>query len=210
MGPRFAWDMASNTAIDLRPDDTPEEYWQPTSWKPLYTYICQLYAILHLPAEEIAKTAGLSRNRVYHILGDARGRAEIQKATDSMASNLIDVQHQFKLYSEEALTELVRQMRYGKKGDDEIKQGAATKILDRAGYTPIHKHISMSANISEDVVDRLQSAMRDFEMIDADYTILDDPDADPDSTEDDLNEVEDTTEEEYLRRVEALRKEATG
>lgn len=201
--------MASHrSVVDLKPDEAPEAYWQPVYWKPFYTYICNLYAVLNLSVPEIALQTGIGKSRVYAILTDPRGKAEIQKAVDKVCESLVDITHQFKAYSPEALAELVREMRVGAKGD-EVKQRASLAILDRAGYTPIQKHLNISTTIEADVAERLEAAMRDFAVIDAEYEVLDDTDESALGDLDDLERAE-VTEDEYHRRVASLRDEASS
>lgn len=193
---------------DLAPHSAPERYWQPVSWKPKYKLICQMSGALGMSNEEIGRHVGLSASRVGQILADPRGVQEVRAAVDAVAANLQDVTQVFKKYSPEAANELVRQMREGTK-EDEVKRKAATAILDRAGYTPIQKHLNIHTTIADEVAARMEAAMREEAAIEADYEVLD-PDDESGWDFEDVDEAEndegtyDLTEEEYRRRIQKV------
>jgi hypothetical protein len=85
--------------------------------------------------DEIADITGFSYGRVSQILNDERALLIIQANSGRVADALMDVRERLKLYSHEALDEIVDEMRTAP--DPKIRQKAAFGVLDRAGYSPV-------------------------------------------------------------------------
>ncbi len=155
-------------AVDLLPHLSGDKYWSPAKWKPRH----RLIIALHCGGDgnkEIEEKLGLSANTVSAILNDPRAVYEIEHLAKSLADHVVDAGVRLKLYANEALDEIVEEMRTAK--NVQVRQRAAFGILDRAGFTAVTKERETTAPLlPEDVVERMEKATRELIEYDGVYT----------------------------------------
>lgn len=123
----------ASLAVDLLPHLNGDKEWSPEAWSPRH----RLVVALHLGGDrnwEIAEKLRLSENYVSIILNDPRAVYEIERMSERVADRTVDTSLRLKLYANEALDEIIEELRTSK--SEKIRQSAAFGILDRAGYTP--------------------------------------------------------------------------
>lgn len=160
---------------DLLPNQHRQKPYQPLHWGPQHRLIVQLQ-VMGFKGSEIADMLDLTPTRVSTILNDDRAVIEREKAMDSLASNMTDLNQKIKIYAVEALDEVVDEMRHSK--DEKVRQRASFGILDRAGYTPVQKHQKIEPEVPADMADKMLTAMAEVKnsTIDVEYEIVEDVD----------------------------------
>jgi predicted transcriptional regulator len=145
----------------LQPE-SPEENkdYHPQKWTARHRMIVGLH-LAGYRNKEIAKSLGMSEGRVSVILSDSRATQEVKRMSERVADNITDVHTRLLLYSNEALTEIVDEMRSCE--DPAIRQRAAFGIMDRAGYTPSAKETEPAMQIPQDIAARMEDALADSE-----------------------------------------------
>jgi len=162
--------MPSRENLSLLPlPEEKERSWQPDAWMPRHNLAVQLHALGHTN-KEIALITGYTENRVSIIINDPRAREIIQDTLASISGNITDLHTRLKIHAVEALDEIVNELRHSR--DERVKQKAAFGLLDRAGYTPVHKQVIIGASISEVVAKRMEAAQAKLEAIDAEYLVV--------------------------------------
>ena len=149
------------------------EYWQPKKLNPRHLVILQAHAA-GLKNVDICKVLHMSESRVSTIINDPRAPRYIEQFCSNTADGMRDVFERIRLYSNEALTLVMDQLR--DEGEDpNLRQRAAFSILDRAGYSKIEKKLVAHATVSEKAADALAGALleakRIGEAMEADYTV---------------------------------------
>lgn len=118
---------------------------------------------------EIAEMLGLSQGHISVVLSDPRAQIDIADAVDRVSDNIVDLHTRIKAHAVEALDDIVHTLRHSK--DEKLRTKVGFGILDRAGYTPIQKHMEVKPELPTNVADRVESAMREVadEVHDAEY-----------------------------------------
>lgn len=111
--------------------------------------------------KEIATALDMSEGRISVILSDPRAQIDIADAVESVADNIIDLHDRLKAHAYEALDEIVDSMRHSK--DEKVRQKSAFGILDRAGYTPVQKHVQVAPELPADVAARFEKVMAEMQ-----------------------------------------------
>jgi plasmid maintenance system antidote protein VapI len=158
---------------DLLPTQTGEKPWHPDKWKQRHRLVVSLH-MAGYKNNEIAEHLRLHPTTVSIIINDPRARSEMDALSKQVADRITDVTLRMNLYANEALSEIVDEMRSCEK--PEIRQKAAFGLLDRAGYSPVKKQIVGHTQLSDDVAHRLDSLLEDEDEIDADYEVVLDED----------------------------------
>lgn len=147
--------------VDLLPNLSGEKDWSPEKWSPRH----RIVVALHLGGDknkEIAEKLGLSESRVSIILNDPRAAHEIMRMSAMVADRTVDTALRIKLYANEALDEIVEELRTSR--SEKIRQNAAFGLLDRAGFTPpkINGEEKPPMSLPEEVVDRMENATNEI------------------------------------------------
>lgn len=122
-------------------------------WAARHVLICRMHAA-GLKNKEIAEALNITEQYISHVINDPRAPAFVREAVEAMMGNIIDLNAQLKAYSQEALEEIIDQMRSSQ--SDKIRQTAAFGILDRAGYTPVQRHtIQAAPELPRELADRV-------------------------------------------------------
>ncbi|MGD9631347.1 MAG: hypothetical protein AB7V18_19080 [Pyrinomonadaceae bacterium] len=147
-------------AVDLLPHLEGNKDWSPDAWSPRH----RLVIALHLGGDrnwEIAEKLNLSENYVSVILNDPRAVYEIERMSERVADRTVDTSLRLKLYANEALDEIVEELRTSK--SEKIRQIAAFGILDRAGYTPAkHDAAQAAPTLPAEVVQRMETTTQEL------------------------------------------------
>lgn len=156
---------------DLLPAVAPQRSYQPEKWTAKHRMMARLSAVGY-KNREIAKMLDLSESHVSVILSDPRAQIDIADAVENVSDNIIDLHTRMKAHAVEALDEIVDEVRHSK--DEKVRQRAAFGILDRAGYTPIQKHMEVKPELPPNVADRVETAIREVsdEVHDAEYEYI--------------------------------------
>jgi len=137
-----------------------DKAWSPDKWNPRH----RLIVALHLAGDknkEIARKLKLSQSHVSLILSDPRAIYEIENLAQSVADRTVDTALRLKLYANEALDEIVEEIRTSR--NEKVRQTAAFGLLDRAGYTPVREVREEPAPLlPEDVVQRMEETTREL------------------------------------------------
>lgn len=147
--------------VDLLPGLQGDEYWSPDKWSPRH----RIVVALHLAGDknkEIAEKLDLSESRVSIILNDPRAVHEVQRMSAQVADRTLDTHLRLKLYANEALDEIVEELRSSR--SEKIRQKAAFGVLDRAGFTPIKTdgEGQQAPELPQEVVDRMEAATKEI------------------------------------------------
>lgn len=147
-------------ATDLLPHLSGERYYDPQKWSPRH----KLCVALHMGGDrntEVAQKLNCSTAWVSKTLGDIRATYEIEQLATTLADRTADTALRIKLYANEALDEIMDELRESR--SEGIRQKAAFGILDRAGYTPSHVESDAAPPLlPESVVDRMEAAAADL------------------------------------------------
>lgn len=126
-------------------------------------------------AGEIAERLGVSEDEVQGFLesetaGDIAEEVE-KSVIEQVAARGSQVQMKIRSHADEALSTLLDLMRFSE--NENTVQKAALAILDRGGYTPVNRQINLGVQIPKDVADRMESVLRDKQVVDAEYEVFD-------------------------------------
>ncbi len=156
--------------VDLLPLMQGDKAWSPDKWSPRH----RLIIALHLGGDrnnEIAKKLSVSESHVSIVLNDPRAVHEIARMSITVADRTLDTSLRMKLYANEALDEIVEEMRTSR--TEKIRQTAAFGILDRAGFTPINgNETEVPPLLPEDVVERMEAATNEIIQHEVEYQNL--------------------------------------
>lgn len=163
---------------DLLPTVAPQKSYQPEKWTARHRMIAKLSAV-GFKNNEIAKMMDMTPGRVSVILSDQRAAIDIEEAVTAVSDNIIDLHDRMKAYAYEALDEIIWEVR--ECTDVKVRQRAAFGILDRAGYTPVQKHMEVAPELPADVATRVEKAIAEVEdeTVEAEYEFIED-EFDPD------------------------------
>lgn len=109
--------------------------------------------------KEVAEALGYTQSRVSVILNDPRARAVLETHAQELADSLQDVRLRLKYYANEALDEIIDEVRHAE--DARVRQRAAFGILDRAGYSKIEKKFVASAQVDADAARVMADALHE-------------------------------------------------
>lgn len=155
---------------DLLPQESPEKTMQPEKWLASHRRIVALEIAGWRPGE-IATLVEFSPTYVSVILNDPRADLDRKQFAEKVVDAVGDVQLKIALHAEEALDEILDEMRICE--DVKVRQKAAFGILDRAGYTPVRKEIIAHTTIPPEMLSGMQSVMDEMKGIqEIDYTIV--------------------------------------
>ena len=147
-------------AIDLLPEIDREKAWQPESWGPRH----RLAIALHAGGDkntEIAEKLEWSLQYVSVILNDPRAMYELERLSQGIADRVVDTQLRIKLYANEALDEIIQELRTSR--NEKVRQTAAFGILDRAGYVPLRDTTEKEAPmLPSEVVERMEATTKEL------------------------------------------------
>ncbi len=147
-------------AVDLLPTMNGDKAWSPEKWNPRH----RLIVALHLAGDknkEISQKLKVSESHVSLILSDPRAVYEIEHLAQSVADRTVDTALRIKLYANEALDEIVEELRTSR--NEKVRQTAAFGLLDRAGYTPVRENTEEAApTLPEDVVQRMEETTKEL------------------------------------------------
>jgi len=146
--------------VDLLPKLNGDKSWSPEKWSPRH----RLIVALHLggyKGTEICKRLKITAAHVSVVLNDPRAVYEIERMSSTIADRTLDTALRIKLYSNEALDEIVEELRTSR--NEKVRQTAAFGLLDRAGYTPV-RDVREEAPplLPEDVVQRMEETTREL------------------------------------------------
>ncbi len=155
---------------NLIPEVERERYYQPKKWDHRHKMIAALISAGY-KNYEIAEVMDITPNYVSVIRNDPRTVVALEELARTVADATTDTLVRLKLLANEALDEVVDEMRNCE--DVRVRQKAAFGILDRAGYTPIQKNLVGSFEISNEIVNRVEEALGETGEIEAEYEVLD-------------------------------------
>lgn len=145
--------------LDLRPGEGPLEAvgdftaTAMMAWSPRANIICML-ASSGMKGVEIAEALRISDQTVSNVLNDPRAAKVILEAQANASRNILDLNGRIKQHAEEALNEIVNALRTAE--DPRLRVKVGFGLLDRAGYTPIQRHIVKTApTLPEGLVERV-------------------------------------------------------
>lgn len=168
--------------VDLLPQMQGDKDWSPEKWSPRH----RLIVALHLGGDknnEIAEKLGVSQSHVSVVLNDPRAVHEIQRMSQVVADRTLDTSLRLKLYANEALDEIVEEMRTAR--SEKVRQTAAFGILDRAGFTPVkqNERDETAPELPAEVVDRMEATTKEIIQYEGRYENVEpkkkDPEPDP-------------------------------
>lgn len=146
--------------VDLLPQIERNKPWQPEKWNPRH----RLIIALHLAGDknkEICEKLKVTPTHVSMILNDPRAVYEIEHLAQNIADRTVDTALRIRLYSNEALDEIVQELRTSR--NEKVRQTAAFGLLDRGGYTPVRDtREEAPPMLPEDVVQRMEETTREL------------------------------------------------
>ena len=164
-------------SVDLLPLLNGEKEWSPEKWSPRH----RLIVALHLAGDknrEICQKLGVCESHVSLILNDPRAIYDIENLAQSVADRTIDTALRIKLYANEALDEIVEELRTSR--NEKVRQTAAFGLLDRAGYTPVREvREEAPPLLPEDDVQRMEETTRELTEYRGMYKEIDPKEAEP-------------------------------
>lgn len=154
--------------VDLLPTMQGDKTWSPEKWSPRH----RLIVALHLGGDknkEIAEKLDVSESHVSIVLNDPRAVHEIERMSQTIADRTLDTALRLKLYANEALDEIVEEMRMAR--SEKVRQTAAFGILDRAGFTPVKSDGGTEGppELPAEVVDRMEAATKEIIQYEGQY-----------------------------------------
>lgn len=156
--------------VDLLPALTGEKTWHTAAWGPRHRLVVMLHSVGRSNGE-IAELTGYTKQTVSNVLNDPRAAYEMQDLAERVAEVAIDPAVRLSLLSNEALDEIVEEMRTAR--DPRVRQKAAFGILDRAGYAPAKKDEARAApTLPADVIERMEETTKELVSYDVDYKIV--------------------------------------
>lgn len=146
--------------VDLLPQMNGDKTWSPDKWSPRH----RLIVAMHLGGDknrEIAERLRVSPSHISVVLNDPRAVYDIERLAQNVADRTVDTSLRIKLYANEALDEIVEELRTSR--NEKVRQGAAFGLLDRAGYTPV-RDVKGEAPpmLPEEVVERMEETTREL------------------------------------------------
>lgn len=147
-------------AVDLLPHLNGDKAWSPEKWSPRH----RLVIALHLGGDtnrEIAEKLDLSEGRVSVILNDPRAVYEVERMSERVADRTVDTNLRLKLYANEALDEIVEELRTC--ANVKVRQTAAFGILDRAGFTPARRDPAEAPPVlPSEIISRMEETTKEL------------------------------------------------
>lgn len=144
-----------------------DKTWSPEKWSPRH----RLIVAMHLGGDrnnEIAERLSLSESHISVVLNDPRAVYEIERMASVVADRTLGTSLRMKLYSNEALDEIVDEMRTSP--NVKVRQSAAFGILDRAGFTPVKgTEVEAPPLLPEEVVERMEAATNEIIQYEGEY-----------------------------------------
>jgi len=163
---------------NLLPEAIPEKSYQPCKWTGAHRRIGALEMAGCKPGE----IAGLTESSISHvsvILNDRRADLDRREFARRVVEEVQDVQLKIALHADEALDEIIDEMR--NEESPQVRQKAAFGILDRAGYTAVQKSVALKAELPEELLRSMGGVLEEMQEITAEYVVLE-----PEEVEDDL------------------------
>lgn len=172
---------------NLLPAITRTKSYQPVNWTARHRN-CVHLEMAGYKNHEIAEILKWKAQKVSITLNDDRAELDRIEMAGMVAEKMVDVHVSLNLLSHEALKEAAEIMRYSE--NDGVKLKAAFGILDRAGYSTVHKTERVGEDgVPTEVIDRMAEVMDELsahsktyytpepqfdeqEAIDADYEIV--------------------------------------
>jgi transcriptional regulator with XRE-family HTH domain len=137
-----------------------EKEWSPDKWNPRHRLIVALH-VAGDKSREICEKLGVSESHVSLILNDPRAIYEIENLAQNIADRTVDTALRIKLYANEALDEIVEELRTSR--NEKVRQTAAFGLLDRAGYTSVRTLAEEAPPLlPQDVVQRMEETTREL------------------------------------------------
>ena len=147
---------------NLLPDVVREKEYQTINWTPFHRHVVSLEMAGFTPSQ-IADLTEYSLSRISVILNDPRAQIDRDSIGKQVAEKMTDVHLKFKMHANEALEELVDELRGSE--DERIRQKSALAILDRAGYSKYQGEHIPRPEIGEEAAARLIAAVADIKGI---------------------------------------------
>lgn len=162
------------SAVDLFPPgvEVAEDgrHYNAETWNPRH----KLVVAMHCSGKkntEIAELLGLHPGTVSQILNDPRAIYETEELAKRLTDLTIDTGVRLKLLSNEALDEVVEEMRTAR--DVKVRQKAAFGILDRAGYAPAKpENAAPGIELPESVINRMEATTKELVLHEATYRVV--------------------------------------
>lgn len=156
---------------DLLPAVRPDKPYQPEKWTGVHRRIVSLSESGYRNYE-IAELVGLTPSRISIILNDPRADIERRTFAKKVVEQVQDIQLKIALHAEEALEEIVDEMRNAESA--KIRQTAAFGILDRAGYSPVKKtqEIEKAPSLPAGMLDQMHDVLNSIEATEVSYRVV--------------------------------------
>ncbi len=159
--------------LDLRPGegplDTIGDFTGTASqvWSPRANIIC-LLAASGMKNVEIAEVLRISPQSVSNTINDPRAKDVIIQAQQHASENVLDLNQRLKETAAEAYEAVVEVMRNSE--DERLRAKVGFGLLDRAGYTPIQRHVVKAApTLPEGLVERVTETHAELKQITKEY-----------------------------------------
>ena len=147
-------------SVDLLPFLSGDKAWSPEKWGPRHRLTVALW-VGGDKQKEIMKKLGASQSFVTNTLSDPRAVYEMEQLAARVADRVVDTSLRIKLYSNEALDEIMEELRTSR--NEKVRQTAAFGILDRAGYTAIRDvKEEVAPLLPEEVATRMEEATKEI------------------------------------------------
>ncbi len=157
-------------SVDLLPMMQGVKDWSPDKWNPRHRLIVALH-VAGDKSREICEKLGVSESHVSLILNDPRAIYEIENLAQGIADRTVDTALRIKLYANEALDEIVEELRTSR--NEKVRQTAAFGLLDRAGYTPVREvREEAPPLLPQDVVQRMEETTRELVEYQGTYKVV--------------------------------------
>ena len=142
---------------NLLPAIARQKSYQPVNWTARHRN-CVGLELAGYKNHEIAQILNWSQSKVSTTLQDDRAEVERITMAGVISEKLADVHLKLNLLSHEAVAETADLMRHSE--NDGIRLKAAFGILDRAGYSTVHKMATVDADsVPTEMFDRIKEVM---------------------------------------------------
>lgn len=145
---------------NLLPQIARQKSYQPVNWTSRHRN-CVGLELAGYKNNEIATILDWSEGKVSVTLQDDRAAIDRLEMAGRIADKISDVHLSLQLLSHEAIKEAAEVMRFTEK--DEVKLKAAFGILDRAGYSTVHKTEDVNKEaMPHEVLDRMSEVLKEM------------------------------------------------
>ena len=147
---------------NLLPEIARQKSYQPVNWTARHRN-CIALEMAGFKPKEICEILGWKIAKVSVTLNDARADLERTDLAGRIIDKMTDVHVQLHLLSNEAVEQAADIMRYSE--NDGVKLKAAFGILDRAGYSTVHKILNGSEGVElpDETLDRMEEVVAELD-----------------------------------------------